>query len=62
MYGMAGMAIVVTSHDGGGASSQKFAKHLDTGLDWNPIVPASKSKPLRTSATSIRQNENLNHL
>ena len=34
MYGMVGMAIVVTSHDGGGgASSQKFAKHLDTGLD-----------------------------
>ena len=60
---MVGMAIVVTSHDGGGgASSQKFAKHLDTGLDWNPIPPASKSKPLRTSATSIRQNENLNHL
>lgn len=58
MYGMAGMAIVVTSHDGGGLQSED----LDTGLDWNPIPPASKSKPLRTSATSIRQNENLNHL
>ena len=56
MYGMAGMAIVITSHYGG-----KFAKHLDS-RHWSGLASNSPGFHIQTLPNFCninRQNENL---